>query len=722
MKRQRSSADKVAKSGVRIWWAGWRGGARGSTGAPAGRAEGSASDAPWRRTIRTRVVVMLVGAAVWVVGIEARLVQLQVLEHDFYAGRADRQQQSVIKTPADRGDIVDRDGQLLAYTVEGHGLEANPRLVEDPVATAAAICAALEDCSPDDRQTMVARLSRDAGGVPLRSVRQMSQRQAQRVADLGLDGVYLTPAPHRFYPNFELAAHLIGFVGAENKGLSGIEQVYDDEIRGEDGRTILQVDARSNRLATLVQRDPTAGATLELTIDQYLQYTAERELQEAVIANDAAGATAIVMSVDTGEILAMANVPTFNPNEYGQYSSATWRNRALQEIYEPGSTFKLVTAAAAIEEGVFSPDALIDTSPGSIRLPGRSTPVSDTHSYGLLTFEDVIVKSSNVGAIKIGLQIGAERLIRSARRLGFGQTLAPDFAGESAGLIKRPEALSVSSLGSMSMGYEIGVTPLQMVTAVSSIANGGDLYQPHIVRAIVRDGVREAVEPTVLRRTVSPRTAAILTTMMEGVVERGTATRAQIEGYRVAGKTGTSQKAIDGGYSKTDYNASFVGFVPSRNPVFAILVVVDTPRAGTYYGGSVAAPVFQRIADAALRHVGVPPTVDPAPPVRRVRSTEPAPAPQLSPAGPAVVPVRTGLTGDRHQVPDVRGLPMRDAVREMSRAGLSVRVTGSGVVVSQEPAAGTAISSDAWSLLRLQAPPVADAPARPSRGPTGAPE
>jgi cell division protein FtsI (penicillin-binding protein 3) len=413
------------------------------------------------------------------------------------------------------------------------------------------------------------------------------------------------------------------------------------------------------------------------------------------------------MDPHTGEILALANSPSFNPNVYTRYPAEIWRNRALQEIYEPGSTFKIVTASAAIEEGVLKPTDLIDCSPGYITFPGRK-PITDEHHYGVLTFEDVIVKSSNVGAIKAGLRVGAERISRYVRRFGFGEALAPDFGGQSRGIVHPPASLNDSALASVSMGYQVSVTPLQMAAAVSAIAAGGQLMEPRIVRAIVRDGVRHPVAPRVLRRSIAPDTAATLTAIMEGVVERGTAKAARLDRYQVAGKTGTSKKAVPGGYSATDRTSSFVGFVPSRRPAFTILVVIDTPRAGAVYGGAVAAPVFQRIADGLLRYTGTPPTINPPLPVVMAADVTAAggtPVRTTSFAGPS------RSVGGGPAMPDVRGLGVREALRVLTAAGLFVDVIGTGVVAAQSPEPGTPIEPGIRGVLRLQrAVVIPDAP------------
>jgi cell division protein FtsI/penicillin-binding protein 2 len=405
----------------------------------------------------------------------------------------------------------------------------------------------------------------------------------------------------------------------------------------------------------------------------------------------------------------MASEPTFNPNAFREAQEIQRRNRAVQDIYEPGSTFKVVTASAALEEHVMGVDDLIDVSAGRIRFGSRT--IEDVHAYGVLSFTDVIVKSSNVGAIKIGLKLGPERLGRYIRRFGFGGTLSPDFPGENAGIVWDPTKLDQSALASMSMGYQVSVTPLQMVTAVSSVANGGELIEPRVVHAKIREDRRIEVQPKRLGRTVTAATAAELTAIMEAVVERGTGTLAKIPGYTIAGKTGTAAKLVNGHYSQSDYNASFVGFLPSRNPVAAIIVVIDSPHASGYFGGPVAGPIFKKIAEATLRQLEVSPTVNPSPPVLVARRSE---EPETTPASMVVVPAVVAMDGGPapQNLPDVRGLSAREALRTLTRIGLTTRLNGDGFVVSQDPPAGTPIDPGAACQLWLDrlAPPSTSLP------------
>ncbi len=655
-------------------------------------------ESTWQSIVRTRLFVIATVFVVWAVAVESRLVWLQVYQHDHFVTRAANQQKRTATVAPRRGDIVDRHGRPLAISVDADTIAAVPRDIDNPQATVDAVCAALQDCVPKEREVYLRRLLRTNGSIYLR--RQITSEQAARVTALKLPGIGLVTETKRFYPNRELAAHVLGFVNVDNHGGGGIEAAYDSRISGLPGKILIETDGKRHAYRAMEQ-PPTAGATVELTLDAYLQHMVERELHAGIIASRAAAGTALMMNPRTGEILALANEPTFNPNAIRDAKQDHLRNRAVAEIYEPGSTFKVVTASAAIEEQMFRSNDPIDVSAGSIRIGSRV--VNDDHRIaGELSFTDVIVKSSNVGAIKVGLTLGAERLGRYVRRFGFGAKLCPDVAGETPGRLSDPGQWTESTLASVSMGYEIGVSPLQMATAVSSVANGGLLIQPRIVRALRTGTGRREIEPNEMRRSINPDTSAELTTIMEQVVERGTGTKAQIPGYTIAGKTGTAGKVVKGGYSKTDYFASFVGFAPSREPAFTILVVIDSPHAGSIYGGTVAAPIFKRIAEAALRHLGIAPTLNPAPPVIVTASSGPGQVTRAVAA--ASVPVRsTGrdvVTGPP-TVPDVRGLGAREAIVRLARLGLFARVTGDGVVIDQDPAAGAPLQPGAACRLWL---------------------
>jgi cell division protein FtsI (penicillin-binding protein 3) len=652
--------------------------------------------------VTRRVLVAAVVLGTWGAGIQARLIYLQIYANDEMVARAERQHMRTIVAPAKRGDIVDRRGHVLATSADVDTIYAVPSEIADAPAAVARLCEAFRDCTKRERQVLLDRLGQRRAFSYVR--RQVSPEEASRVAALDLDGIGFLKESRRFYPKKELASHVLGYVGVDNKGLAGLESAYDTQIRGDDGTVLIHTDAR-RRAFSRFERPPTSGSSIELALDEYLQHIAERELRAGIARSRADGGTVIVMDPRTGEILAMANEPTFNPNVYRQSTGAERRNRAVQDLYEPGSTFKVITASAAIEEKVMPISESIDVSGGLIRVGSRV--VHDVRDYGELSFTDVMVKSSNVGAIRIGFKVGTTRLSQYVERFGFGHPISSDFPGESPGIVWDAAKWTDSALMSVSMGYQIGVTPLQMAAAISSVANGGQLVEPRAVRAVYRDDRRLAVTPRTVRRTISAGTAATLTAIMEEIVERGTGQAAQVPGYTVAGKTGTAAKLVGGRYSNSEYNASFVGFLPSRNPVATIVVVIDAPHSGTPYsgsthgGGAIAAPIFQRISESTLRYLGVPPTINPSPPVLVVRPDEAAPlAPALpEDAGMALVSFLSEVPAGT--VPDVRGLSARDAMRTLAALGLSPRVSGDGFVVSQNPAPGSPLVQDSECLLIL---------------------
>ena len=663
------------------------------------------SDPHWRPMLNRRLMVAAAALVLWVAGIEARLLVLQVIQHDDLVARAERQQMSTVPAPAKRGEIFDRHGRLLAYSVDADTIYAVPTDISDPAQTAAALCGALDDCTKKAREELQERLSQPRAFAYVK--RRATPMQAKRVLALNLDGVGFRKESKRFYPNRELAANLLGYVGVDNVGLGGIEATYDKTVRGREGKLLVQTDARRHVFSRL-ERSPTAGASIELTIDEQLQFIAEREVRAGVQQARADAGTAVVMDPHTGEILAMASWPTFNPNDYSASPEAARRNRAVQDLYEPGSTFKLVTASAALEEGVIKPHDVIDVSAGLIRFGNRV--IDDMRRHEQLTFADVIIKSSNVGAIKVGLRLGAERLGLYIRRFGFGRQSSPDFPGESPGIVWEPSKLNDSALASVSMGYQVAVTPLQMVAAASVIANGGTLYEPHVVRAVVKGTQRTIVRPKVVRRAILPATAATLTDIMEQVVVDGTAKGAQLASYNVAGKTGTADKLVNGRYSPYQANVSFVGFVPSRNPVLTVLVMVDSPRVGGDTGSAIAVPIFKRIADASLRRLGVTPTINPAPPVIVARHEH---EPMATASAPIATPAVVALASNAAiGVPDLTGMSAREALRELARLGLNARMQGGGVVVQQHPPAGAPLEPGATCTLVLNR--------RPASRPTGA--
>jgi cell division protein FtsI (penicillin-binding protein 3) len=532
-----------------------------------------------------------------------RLVSLQVLQAAELTARADRQHQKSVTMEGARGTVTDRHGKVFAMNVEVPSIFGVPTSLDSPANAARSLSPVLHI----RREEIEKKLRQDRHFVWL--ARKVEPEQGRRLEQLSIDGIGMVMEGRRFYPKGPLLAHVLGFVGMDGVGLEGLERRYESQLHGEKRLTILQRDALGRTVfpKDLREQVPATGQALTLTIDEVIQYIAEKELEEAVDHARAKSGTIIVMEPRTGAVLAMAVSPRFDPNAVASLTADRWRNRALTDTYEPGSTMKVVVAAAALEERVMMPGSMLFGENG--RMTIANTTIHDHEKLGWMTFAQMIQKSSNIGAAKTGMLVGDQRLYRYLQAFGFGQRTDIDLPGEVSGLLKAPREWGRRSLASISMGQEVGVTPLQMITAVSAIANDGVLMKPYVV-AEVRDqkGQRmKEILPQVKRRVVSPATAHTLTTIMEGVVSSGTGTKAAIPGFRVAGKTGTAQKVDPrtGTYSSALSIGSFVGFVPADAPRLTIIVVIDEPQ-GEAWGGVVAAPVFRRVGEQVLTYLGVP--------------------------------------------------------------------------------------------------------------------
>ncbi len=650
----------------------------------------------------------------WMVLVGARLAYLQTSQHEWLSQRAHAQQLKVESQAAARGLILDRQGRELARSVDMDSFYADPREVENVEAAASALAGALGA----DVGALAARLKegKEAKRGFVWVARRVEDERASAVKALKLKGVYSTEEQRRRYPKGALAAHVLGFVGLDAEGLAGVEQVYNAALTGEKGRLVLDADAK-RRAFESAGSDARDGRTLVLTIDQTVQYIVERELAAAMERTQAKSAAAVVLEPRTGEVLALANAPSFDPNDAGSVSPESRRNDSLQNIYEPGSTFKIVPFAGALEEKLITPETRIDC-PGSISLPGR---VVGDHARGSLTATEALAKSSNVAAIKLGQRLGNDRLYEYIRRLGFGAKTGVELPGETAGLIRPVSKWQPGSIGSIPIGHEVGVTPVQMAAAYAAVANDGVRVAPHLVRE-VRDEEGRTVsraEPE-SHRVVSAETARVLRRMMEEVTLKGTARAAQLDGYTAAGKTGTAQK-IDPktrAYSHTKYVASFVGFAPIENPAVVIIVVIDE-AVGLHQGGQVAAPVFSSIANQVLPYLEVTPDREPeAKPLatgQLAAATGVAPVqPTATGAGSAVedegvarrassLPV-VAARGDASVVyaaaterallmPDLRGRSVREVARICERLGLELEARGEGRALRQSPQVGSAVAS-----------------------------
>ncbi len=545
------------------------------------------------------VVLLLFGFGV----VLFRLVTLQVLQAAELAVKADRQHQKTVSFEGARGAIVDRREKVLAMNLEVPSVFGVPTALDSPAQTARALSSVLRVRSDE----LERKLRQDRGFVWL--ARKVDPEQGRRLEALRKEGIGVVMEGRRFYPKGPLLSHVLGFAGMDGEGLEGIERRYESYLRGERQVTVLQRDALGRTVfpkGLTAEQGPTPGHQLMLTVDEVIQYIAEKELEAAVAGAQAKSGMAIIMEPYSGELLALAVNPRFDPNALSSLTPDRWRNRALTDAYEPGSTMKAVLAAAAIEEQVMKPNTLIYGEQG--RMTIAKTVIHDHEKLGWVSFAKVIQKSSNVGAAKAGIELGEERMYRYLQAFGFGERTEIDLPGEVGGLLKNPREWSRRTLASLSMGQEIGVTPIQMVTAVAAIANGGVLMKPYIVSEIrdAQGNVQERTLPQVKRRVISTKTADAVTKILEGVVTKGTGEKAAIDGFRVAGKTGTAQK-IDrhtGRYSATKFVSSFVGYVPAGNPKLAMLVIIDEPQ-GDAWGGTVAAPVFSRIGEQVLNYLGV---------------------------------------------------------------------------------------------------------------------
>lgn len=504
-----------------------------------------------------------------------------------------------------RGTIYDRNMNPLATSMNVYSVYAVSRQIQNKYDVAEELKSVLGI----DKDFLVRRLFRDKSFVWI--ARKISDDMADRVKRLEMRGIGLILEPKRFYPGNHLASHIIGYVGMDNDGLEGIELLYDRYLSGKIGMRIAQIDGKQRIIREDMVIPPRDGYDLILTIDQTIQHIAETELDEAYRKWKAKAASIIVMDPYSGSILALANRPTFNPNHINNYESASIRNRAICDLYEPGSVFKIVAASGVLEENVAQLMDRFYCENGSFRVSVGHI-LHDHKPHGWLTFREIIVQSSNIGTAKVASLLDGNRLYEYIKRFGFGETTSVDMPGEIRGIVRAPNRWSKLSPFIIPIGQEIGITSIQLACTMSSIANGGVLYKPMVVQSIKdRDGkLIRVFEPTLKRRVISPATVDILKDILSGVVEEGTGRLAVVTGYRAAGKTGTAQKLEqDGRYSHSRFVATFAGFVPVDNPALCIVVAVDEPRP-YYYGGVVAAPIFSRVAAETLKYLGVPKDVE----------------------------------------------------------------------------------------------------------------
>jgi cell division protein FtsI/penicillin-binding protein 2 len=649
----------------------------------------------------------------WMLIVCARLVHLQFSQHERLANRARQQQQNAIDTSPQRGELLDRHGRQLAQSVQTVSLFLDP----DGLDLGQLECTAqqLSQSLGMNYKDLLAqfREAQEAKRRFLWIARRLDADQGNKLVALKLPGLQSVLEPKRYYPNGPLAAHVLGYVGLDGDGLGGLERSYNAKIAGEPGKLFLEKDARGKPYESFeIASKP--GQTVVLTIDQSIQYHAEQALNAAVKSSRAKSGTVIVLDPRNGDVLALANAPGFNPNDVSASSAETRSNWALQNIYEPGSTFKVVAFAAALEKQLVRVDDHIDGQMGAITVAGRV--IHDHKPFGTITIAEALAKSSNVAAIKLGLRVGDPTMYDYIKRFGFGSKTGIELPGETAGLLRKVERWQPSSIGSIAIGQEIGVTPVQMAAAFGALANNGVRVAPHIIREIRNETGAVVYQPQPeQRRVIGAEIAVALRGMLEGVTLRGTAKAAQLDGYSAAGKTGTAQK-IDPktkAYSPTKFVASFVGFAPVSNPQVVIVVVVDEP-GGAYHGGDVAAPIFREVAEQILPILGTMPDIETksAPDLVAQVDQDPERAAKLreeqmraEQERKATLPTVDSNGGRGGEVvyavgtrkamlmPDLRGRSVRDVARTCAQLGLQVEGRGEGRVFKQSPAAGSEVNT-----------------------------
>ncbi|MEW5865379.1 MAG: stage V sporulation protein D [Bacillota bacterium] len=702
-------------------------------------------------TVKKRVAWLFVMWGIAAILLVFRLSWLQVAQSDRFRKLALDQRLYPVPVDARRGTIRDREGRELAVSVSADSVYAVPAEVRDPSETARTLARVLEQ----DPESIRAKLTQKAATVWID--RRVDPDKAAALRKLDLKGIGFTERGQRFYPKDRLAAHILGIAGIDNQGLEGLEVQYDAFLRGTRGQIVAERDAAGKEIPGGVSRfiPPVDGNDLYLTIDEVIQYIVERELDRGMVETRAKRGMILAMDPKTGAVLAMAARPTYNPNHYFDYPDSARRNIVVSDVYEPGSTFKIITAAAALEEGVVKPtDTFFD--PGFIRVEDRHVRCWLGGGHGSQTFIEATENSCNVVFATLGLRLGTERFYRYIRAFGFGSPLGIDFPGEAAGLLQQEKNVGLVEIANISFGQGISVTPIQLLSALNAIANGGVLMRPYLAsRIIAPDGslVKE-FSPEPLRQVISKETSHELSLILESVVVNGSGYRAKIPGYRVAGKTGTAEKPEAGVYGEKRV-ASFLGFAPVEDPKISVLVVWDEPDVGIRYGGVLAAPVFQAVVRDALRYMGVPPTSPPeqgeagrsvelvAVPDLIGRSSEdaakalvtefglevrvkgsgnvvrdqtPRPGARVARGTTVVLYLDMGALYNVEEenvlVPDLTGKTMKDAALLLTRAGLRMQAEGTGVARSSDPKPGTAVPRGSVVVVRFE-PPGPQAPGAP---------
>lgn len=634
--------------------------------------------------LRKRTTLIFLLFSFLFIAVFFRLFYLQVFAAENLAEKGKDQQMREVPVEAGRGTIYDRNGDILATSISVDSIYASPTEIDSEEAPA--IAATLSEILELDEDTVLEKLTSGRAFEWIK--RKVDEEIALEVKNAGLTGIGLTTETKRNYPNDLLACHVLGFVGIDNQGLEGLEAVEDETLTGDDGYILAQYDSHGQEIAgsNKTYVEPTAGNSLVLTIDENIQYFCERELDALMSSSvNPKGATAIVMNPNTGEILALAVRPGYDPNSYSDYEASLWRNTAVSDFYEPGSAAKIMTISAALEEGVVDED---DTfyDPGYIMVGKVKIRCWSKTPHGSETFVEVAENSCNPAFVQVGQRIDAEddrTFYRYLKSFGIGQLTGISLPGESAGSLQNleeAEEVNAVDVANMYIGQGYGLTAIQLITAVSAAVNGGTLMEPQLVKTVLdSDGnVAEEIEPQEVRRVISEETSDRVCNILESVVANGTGNKAYIEGYRVGGKTGTAQKFVDGTYSSSKYVASFIGAAPMDDPEIVCLVVIDEPGSYPIYGGTIAAPVCKRIMEDTLVYLGVEPEVVDADEEEEEETVE-------------IV-----------MVPSVTGLSAEEARSLLEEANLKVRVEGNGdKVVSQTPAMLEEVEEDSTVVITM---------------------
>ena len=645
------------------------------------------------RGVQIRIRIFGVLFVLAFLAIAGRAYFLQVVLAPELQGRADQQRQRVVKLAPQRGSIFDRNGDPLAVSLAAESLYADPSLVKDPQKVAGQ----LKNLLKVSKTELIRLLSAKKRFVWLQ--RKLDPEVAKQVQGLKIDGLHFVTERKRYYPQASTAAHVLGFTGLDPKGLEGLELEYDRQLQGQSGRLVSTRDARGRGLSSADQlvQGGVAGNNLFLTLDRSLQYVAEKELARVVRKTGAVGGTVVMLEPASGRVLALASQPDYNPNLAGQYPAAKRRNRAVCDMYEPGSTFKPFLMAGVLEEGLVHPGQKIYCENGRYSVGGKT--IRDHVKFKNLTLKEIIKFSSNIGAAKLGKALERDKYYSYIRDFGFGEHSGLDLPGEVGGMLRSPSNWFEIDLAAISFGQGLSVTPIQMASAIAVIANGGLLMEPYLVERVT-DADGQQIQkrlPQVRRRVISEKTARQVRDMMISVTEPGgTGTRAAVPGYQIAGKTGTAQKVdtVTGGYSPDKRVSSFVGFVPAENPALVISVTVDEPK-GKAYGGLVAAPVFARIAAQTLSHLDILPKGTVVALTKEQLAAEPLP--DLAALLPDVE------NSDGLRMPNFSGMSYRQVLQTMEKKNLNLKLSGSGQVVKQSPAPGKVIQYGKQAWVRFGA-------------------